>query len=931
VVVVNAHADPSQPVQGVRVSLSFVAGAEKVVDSRDATNRSGQALLLVSPEAVQRGNLRIEITGVSDLVVYLPADGQLNGLPSTVTVQLLPKGSILLLRAPQIEAMLQRLSLQNNAKSQQIRALKGELAAAQSSRPDDLTAAMTEWGRANGFEAADVDTQVHQWADNIQRRKDQATVGQRALAELALKHYGEAAQDFDKRADDAGQSLDSLDKDDEEFARRVKEHEQKALDDRHKQMVEYVDAKLQSSNAYQLNLQYHLATQVLDQARDRAAAEHTKYPEDAALRSIWLDAIGRAAEARVAEGEIAKAADSPLLLSRSIDDFQTLIHAYTAPEERQNWAATQNDLGSALQGQAERASGAPATDLLAQAVEAFHAALQVRTRADQPEVWALIQNNLGVVLWDQGKTSLGKRANDPLAQAVAAFQAALQVCTKAGQPELWATIQGNLGNALSDQGERGSGDLGTDALVRAVAAFRAALEVRSKANLPEDWATTQINLGTALVMQADRTDGAPGTDLLAQSVQAYRSALEVLTQANLPQDWAAAQGNLGVALRDQGERSSGAQATDLFAQSVEAFRSALEVFSKAGLPQGWAAAQSNLGRTLVDQGTRSSGAQATDLLAQAVLAYRSALQVDTKTDMTRDWEATQINLGLALTAQGERSSGAQAADLFAQAVKAYQAGLEVDTRSEFPLGWAKIQDSLGTALRDESQTQTGNAAAALLDQAVQAFQNALQVYTKADQPEERAIIQTNLGEARTFQGDFVAAAAAFDSALEVFPDVPELLQFAASIDHDKLFRFDRAFELDERRLKSDSSPGVRMEFIEASLTAAHFSQCAEQAAAIDDPVLSTSLIPVRDTIKLACQWGAGQKAAAQQTATALLPQAAGLHSPGWNFAGTRHFLTSSAAFETDRASWIALFESLEKGDGAAMAAALHQLDAVMNH
>jgi hypothetical protein len=52
----------------VRVSLSFIAGTEKVVDARDATNRLGQALLLVSPEAAQRGDLRIEITGVNDLL-----------------------------------------------------------------------------------------------------------------------------------------------------------------------------------------------------------------------------------------------------------------------------------------------------------------------------------------------------------------------------------------------------------------------------------------------------------------------------------------------------------------------------------------------------------------------------------------------------------------------------------------------------------------------------------------------------------------------------------------------------------------------------------------------------------------------------------------------------------------------------------------------
>ncbi len=89
--VLNARSDPSQPVQGARVSLSFVAGSEKVVDARDATNRAGQAWLLVSPEDSQRGDLRIEITGVSDLVGYEPANGQQHGLPASVTIKLLPK------------------------------------------------------------------------------------------------------------------------------------------------------------------------------------------------------------------------------------------------------------------------------------------------------------------------------------------------------------------------------------------------------------------------------------------------------------------------------------------------------------------------------------------------------------------------------------------------------------------------------------------------------------------------------------------------------------------------------------------------------------------------------------------------------------------------------------------------------------------------
>ena len=626
-VVVNAHADPSKPVEGVRVSLSFVAGAEKVVDSRDATNRSGQALLLVSPEAVQRGNLRIEITGVTGLVVFEPADGQLNGLPATITIKMLPQGSLALLGPTQIEAMLHRLSLQNKHLEQENRVVKGELAAAQGQKPDDLAQAMTEWATANGFAAADADKRIQEWAKEIQTRKDQATAEQQELAELALKHYAVAAPMFHKDATDRFAAL--------------REKQQRDREEDRKEFQAAVDKQYQSANAYQLASQYHQATQVLEDTRDEAAEQHRISPEDPAYRSIWLDTVLRLADARKAEGASGKASESAALLAQSIKDYRELLKERSAQAERQ--------------------------------------------------------------------------------------------------------------------------------------------------------------------------------------------------------DWARAQTNLGLALSDQGERSSGSEATSLFAQAVEAYRAALEVYTKADLPQDWAMTQSNLGIALKDQGTRSSGAEATKLLAQSVEAYRAVLEVYTKADLPQDWAMTQSNLGIALRVQGERSSGAEATELLS------------------------------------------------------------------------------------------AAASAFESVLEVSPTSQSIIKALSHIDHEELFRFDRALELDEQAFKIDPSTGNRMDLVEASLTAAHFSQCVEQAVAIDDPVLSTSKIPVRDTIKLACQWGAGQKAAAQQTATALLPQAAGLHSSGWSFAGTRHFLASSPAFEPGRASWIALFESLEKGDGAAMAAALHQLDAVMNH
>jgi tetratricopeptide (TPR) repeat protein len=915
--VVNAHADPSLPVQGVRVSLSFVAGSEKIVDARDATNRAGQALLLVSPEAAQRGDLRVEITGTTELVVFQPADGQLSGLPANVTIRLLPKGSVLLLGPPQIEAMLQRMSIQNRAKNQEIHALKAELAAAQSQKPDDLTAAMTDWAKANGFAEADVDKQVQLWAEDIQRRKDQATANERALAELALKHYGVAAQLFDQAADDDEKAME--------------ESKQRFLEEDRKMLRALVDKKFQSANAYQLNLQFHQATLTLTQARDKAAAEHGQYPDDAALRSIWLDAVLRLASARRDEGEVGEAGASSALLAQSIKDYEGLLPERSAPGEKQDWAMAQRNLGIALWELGIRSSGAQATALLSQSVQAFQAALEVLTKADQPKDWARTQNNLGNALKMQGERSSATQAADLLAQAVRAYRAALEVRTRTGLPQDWAGTQSNLGAALMAQGERSSGPQAADLLTQAVQAFRAALEVQTKADDPQYWANTQNNLGIALQDQGLHSSGTQATDLLAQSVQAYRAALEVRTKASLPQDWASTQNALGNALIGQAERSGGAQATDLFAQAVQAYRAALEVYTKADLPQNWAATQNNLAAALDVQGERSSGPQAAELLSQSVQAFRAALEVYTKTDLPQDWAMTQNNMGVVLVLQAERSSGAPAIDLLAQAAQAHRAALEVYTRPDTPQDWARTENNLCLALRNQGERSSGADAKQLFSQAVEACRAALQVFTRTSLPQDWAAVENNLGNALLDAGDFAAAAKALDAALEVFPDNAYFLQAAVTIYHDGLFLYDRSYELTAHWFKVDDSLIAKLSMVEEDLTTSRFTDCENEAAKLEDAAIPAPAILIRDAIELTCQGGAGQKADAQKTAKGLLPKASQLQDLGWKFTGTRHYLSSSPAFETGRASWIALFDSLEKGDGVAMAAALRQLQEVMQH
>jgi tetratricopeptide (TPR) repeat protein len=918
VTVVNANHDPAAPVQNAVAKLSYLSDSRAITVPPKESNREGETVLEVPPEAAMRGNLRIEISGASGLVVYQPDDGQFQVLPRIITVKLLPKGHPLLLSTPaQIQAILHRLTLQANAQSGQIRQLKGELAQANAAaqRPD-LDTAVAAWAQENGFEPAEINKRFTQWSKEIESKRDEDASEKRALAELYLKHYDAAAEILDQLGEKQRQDYLELEKRQQEEA--------------HSAFQKNLDTVYQNANVLQMKLDYHRATDKLGTALSWAAEAHRKSPEDLVYREIWIDAAIRHANAEQEEGEVVGGALSQQRLASAVDECQKLLPELMSLGDREERARVQYNLGDALRGQGERSQSDVATALLARAVTALNAALEVRTKADLPQEWAATQNILGIALLNEGERSEGEVATTLFAQAVTAFNAALEVYTKADLPQYWATTQNNLGNAFLSQGERSQGEASTTLFAQAVSAYRAALEVRTKADLPQEWAATQNNLGFALRDQGRRSQGEAATALFAQAVSAYRAALEVRTKANLPQDWAATQNNLGNVLLDQGERSQGEDATALFAQAAAAYQAALGVFTKTDLPQGWAKTQNNLGIALDDQGDRSQGEAATALFAQAVSAYRAALEVRTKANLPQDWAMTQDNLGSVLLDQGECSQGEAATALFAQAVSAYRAALEVLTKADLPQDWAMTQNNLGIALRDQGKRSQGEAATALFAQAVSAYRAALEVRTKVDLPQDWAATQNNLGSVLLDQGDFSAAANACESVLEIYPEASDVLQGAAAVYHDKLYRFDRGLELSERAFKSNPSPGTRLDLVEADLTASRFAACIQQSQAFKagDLIVVTS-DPIRDVLRLGCQWGAGKIADARTTAKDLERESASLQKIGWSTAGDRHYLATAPAFERGRPAWIALFQGLEDGDGKAMMAALKQLDEVM--
>src|SRR3984957_4047894 len=367
VVVADAHTEPAQPVPTVRISLGYLDGSVLVTEARDVTNPKGQAWLDVSEDAAQRGGLRIQIDGASGLVIYQPADGQKSALPATISVSMLPKGSPALLGPAQIQAMLHRMSLQISSLQKKNVALAGQAnspqlnpepaSAAQAQKPD-LGAAVAEWAQTNGFSAGQADQQVQQWAEEIQKQSGGATAEQKALAELALNHYANAAQLFNEAGNADRQAISAEDAQEQALATQekalqaqmqaVQAAQQSLLDKLRTPMRELLDHSNQAAGAYRLNGQYHEATQTLESAATAIDAESNKFPDDKGFHELWLEAVGDAAEARGREGTVAPADVSLAWIDQSASDYQSLAGKYAVLGDRQEAAAAEDGLGTAL-------------------------------------------------------------------------------------------------------------------------------------------------------------------------------------------------------------------------------------------------------------------------------------------------------------------------------------------------------------------------------------------------------------------------------------------------------------------------------------------------------------------------------------------------------------------------------------------------------
>jgi tetratricopeptide (TPR) repeat protein len=244
-------------------------------------------------------------------------------------------------------------------------------------------------------------------------------------------------------------------------------------------------------------------------------------------------------------------------------------------------------------------------------------------------------------------------------------------------------------------------------------------------------------------------------------------------------------------------------------------------------------------------------------------------------------------------------------------MQAYQNSLQFTTKAAWPKEWATAQASLGHVLTVEGEHSSADKALGLFSQAIAAYQNALQVATQADLPLYWAVIQMLLG-------DVLQDEAGRSSGAE-----------AVALFNQSAQAYQNAFEVITKDNYSQYWAGGQLALASISLDTSRFDTCVQQFGQISDGLLPPRQVFREDALLFLCEWGAGNKSAALESEKTLLSKAADATPYYWDTTATVSLLSNSPAFATDRASWIAFFNSFYSGDGAGMTAALHQLEPLL--
>jgi tetratricopeptide (TPR) repeat protein len=152
-------------------------------------------------------SIEVEVEGIPGWLLYQPADGRVvvPEQPQTVTLKLLPKGSLRFLGSQGLASLLARMMSEAKESARASPAVPlGSVPP-----PVDLKGPMQKWASEYGLSLEQVQTAVDKWAKEVLSRKQQDDE-QVCLAHYSQKQLEQAALCFDELAQKDVQELERL-------------------------------------------------------------------------------------------------------------------------------------------------------------------------------------------------------------------------------------------------------------------------------------------------------------------------------------------------------------------------------------------------------------------------------------------------------------------------------------------------------------------------------------------------------------------------------------------------------------------------------------------------------------------------------------------------------------------------------------------------
>ena len=260
---------------------------------------------------------------------------------------------------------------------------------------------------------------------------------------------------------------------------------------------------------------------------------------------------------------------------------------------------------------------------------------------------------------------------------------------------------------------------------------------------------------------------------------------------------------------------------------------------------------------------------------------------------------------------------------FREAIAAYA---EIENRfaqrkivkEDLPEEWAETKGLIGNAKSKLGDSVEGRESQQLLGEAVSAYRAALEVRTREQLPQQWAMTQNNLAKVYILLKQWQEAAGSYANVLTLYPNYEAGYQALASIYHERVFEYEKAFGLHRKWLAQfPQETSVLPDFAETHFTTERFTEFSERIKPLlADAELSASAKIALHMIEVANLLALDKAAHVPNALTVISKSIAEQKADfqiGWSFSGTLHFINQKERFVRYRA-WLNQFFGIAQGE-----------------